>query len=209
MTDSYTRVVDGVPIVEDRCRVSGQFHVLGKDSRSLHVGTDAVIVIVGRVSAPTFSESKDGEFKRVNVFKPHEMRVLSDDALRDRVLDRLNFDIRPEVTDYPDNVQAKVDEEPSIKFEDTEEWGPAEVGEDTTPVFEVELEPSAPAEEVDEVVEVHLPANRSGKVEESDEEDEDGLLAEFRNVPPARVAVGGGIFAEGDDAERLRGWISS
>ncbi len=203
MTDSYTRVVDGVPIVEDRCRVSGQFHVLGKDSRSLHVGTDAVIVIVGRVSAPTFSESKDGEFKRVNVFKPHEMRVLSDETLRDRVLDRLNFDIRPDVTDYPDNVQAKVDEEPSIRFEETEEWGPAEVSEETTPVAEIELEL-----EPEEVV-VHLPANRPGKVEDAEEPDEDALLAEFRNVPPARVAVGGGIFAEGDDAERLRGWISS
>jgi hypothetical protein len=183
---SYTRTVDGIAVDEDRCRVSGQIHVEPEDAGSLHVGSDVMVVLMARVTGPTFKESK-GEITRINVLKPLELRLIKDGDFRDEVVQTLRFDYA-DVGDDPLAEDKEV--EPEIEF--------------------VEVEPDVPA-----TIEIQVPANRSG--EGSDEvfldfvleSDDDSVLDAFIKDAGQgnKTPVGGGRFATGEEADRVREFV--
>lgn len=189
---SYTRTVDGIAVDEDRCRVSGQVHVEPEDAGSLHVGSDVMVVLMARVTGPTFKESK-GEITRVNVLKPLELRLIKDGEFREEVVQTLQFDYA-DVGDDPLAEEEK-EAEPEIEF--------------------LEVEPDEPT-----TVELQLPANRWGKdpetettfldfVLEEDDDDDSVLDAFIKDAGQGnKTPVGGGAFATGEEADRVREFLN-
>lgn len=182
---SYTRSVDGLSVDDDRCRVSGQIHVDQEDAKSFHVGSDVVVVMLARVAGPTFKESK-GEITRVNVLKPLEMRTVTEGEFRVSLMEELGFDY---VAVGEDPLK-----EPDIEFgpdADIAEGRVSPVREDLEEFFQgLEPVPDGPV-----------------AAEEEEEVSEDELLKRFEPPKDTRTPVGGGLFAEGEEAERLRRFL--
>lgn len=190
---SYTRSVDGFSVDEDRCRISGQIHVDPEDAGTFHVGSDVMIVMLARVTGPTFKESK-GDITRINVLKPLEMRAIEEGEFRDIVTTKLGFDY----ADLGDDVLKEENAEPEIEFVEVPAEKP-EVIEFPTGVVE---DPSLRETQMD---------NGREFPEESFvlSKDDDDPLAEFIQAAEGekRTPVGGGKFAEGEEAERLRRFL--
>lgn len=129
----FTRAVDTVPIDSNQGRISGRFDIDDNDAAGLLYDNEVMIVMMARVSAPTFSETKNGEITRVSVLKPHEVRLVRDEKAQKELLESLEFDqtieaslfdadlqVTPEASPITFDVEDEfvLDDESDVTFED-------------------------------------------------------------------------------------------
>lgn len=122
----YSRVIDGIPVDKNLGRVSGRFELTDHDASSVLFDDEIMLVIMGRVSAPTYADGKGGEIHRVNVIKPHEARLISGEKEILKMLEDLGFDQRPQPSLFDQPTEVTVGDVSPISFD--------------TPVSEVEVE---------------------------------------------------------------------
>lgn len=105
--------IDGVNVDMSKARFADTFEVTQSDERYLAYDEEVVWVVVARVSAPSFRETKGGDLNRVNVIKVKEARLLRDVNLQASVLDKMNFDFRPQKSLF--EVPTKEESEPTVE----------------------------------------------------------------------------------------------
>lgn len=92
MADRYTNTIDAFAVDGNEMRVSGRVNIVPSDARELGYDGEVLIVMLGRMSTPTFRETKDGDVLRVDVMKPIEARVVSTYADRKKLMDKMGFE---------------------------------------------------------------------------------------------------------------------
>lgn len=107
MANRYTNTVDSFPVDEHMMRVSGRVDVRHSDANLMPYDGEVLVVMLGRMTTPSYSESKEGDVIRVNVMKPIEVRVVKDLKDRRKMMEGLNFDheaqlVFTEVKDGPE-----------------------------------------------------------------------------------------------------------
>lgn len=68
---------DGFAVTQYDGKFSGSFDLEDADARSISLDDMVTLVVVGRVSGASHSETKVGDIKRTNVFKVSDVRLLS------------------------------------------------------------------------------------------------------------------------------------
>lgn len=88
----YTNTIDSFGVDEHMLRVSGRVNVLHSDASEMPYDGEVLIVMLGRMTAPSYSETKDGDVIRVNVMKPIEVKVVKDIKTRRKIMEGQNFE---------------------------------------------------------------------------------------------------------------------